>query len=231
MRRSICLEGGIPDTEGNAALVLLKCVVYLGVGRFKKLNLGLSEERVAGMGLFDVFKKKKSDSVEDSGDVLQEAPEQKVTEKDEESLQNPQAKKEGGFFSGLKSGISSALKAVGIGGWKAKQVKDLQPNFTSEDPLEHVLVLNKASAAFGGLKNLGIYADITKITFSHALKVSTEDDFVKITIEDKEMPGQELCADNTSGNPLDFDYDELLTRECPSLESAREPNSVIPYSA
>ena len=180
------------------------------------------------MGLLGFFIKD-TESV-DARESDAKCGETQVSEEQQAQLEteDPQEAKKGGFFSSL---IKKGLNAVGIGGWKAKQVKDLQPNFTSEDPLEHVLVLNKAGAAFGALKNLGIYADITKVTFSHALKVTTEDDFVEISTEDREMPGQTLPSDDSSANPFDFTFDDLLSRECPDLDGAHKPDSIIPYSA
>ena len=184
------------------------------------------------MGLFDAFRKKKEEQVsasENDAEVKESGP---LPEESSQEESPQEEKKEGKGLGGLiKGGLSSMLKAVGIGGWKAKQVKDLQPNFTSEDPLDHVLVLNKAGVAFGAIKNLGIYADITKVTFSHALKVTTEDDFVEITTEDLEMAGNALPSDDSSDNPFDFTFDDLLNRECPDLDGARTPDSVIPYSA
>ena len=179
------------------------------------------------MGFFDSFRKKNAEPAEMSESDMKNVESDNLQDGQEE-VPSEEKKKEGGFFGGL---VKKVLNAVGIGGWKAKQVKDLQPNFTSEDPLEHVLVLNKAGTAFGALKNLGIYADITKVTFSHALKVTTEDDFVEISIEDREMVGNNLPSDDSSANPLDFGFDDLLTRDCPYLSGARKPDSVIPYSA
>ena len=148
-----------------------------------------------------------------------------------EKTESSQDSKHGGFLGGLKNGMSSALKAVGVGAWKAKQVKNLQPNFSSEDPIDHVLALNKAGAAFGGLRNLGIYADVTKITLSQALKVTTEDDFVEILTEEKEMAGDILPSDESSSNPFCIAFDDLLSRDCPDVSKAHKPDSVIPYSA
>jgi len=180
------------------------------------------------MGFFDKFKKKDSDPVETT--VAEPHVEDGSTPQEERT--QPESAEEGVGFGGmLKSGLSSMLKAVGIGGWKAKHIDDLQPNFESTDPLEHVLTMNKASKAFGGLHNLGIYADNVKVTFSHALKVTTEDDFVEITTKDQEMAGQGLPSDDSSTNPFEHGYDDLLTRECPDLGGARKPDSVIPYSA
>lgn len=184
------------------------------------------------MGFLDALKKVKTNvektfetvTSKESGAAVEGTD---ATENEEDAQQSSDS----GFSDLIKGGLSSALKAVGIGGWKAKQIEDLQPNFTSEEPLEHVLILNKAGAAMGAIKNLGVYADITKVTFSHALKVTTEDDFVEITTECREVPGQTLSADNSSSNPFDFAFDDLLTRECPDLSGSRAPDSVLPYKA
>ena len=185
------------------------------------------------MGLFDAFKKKKDEAAApEATEAVVPAETTEAVEAEPQEAEAAEEKKEPGIFGAIvKGGIKSALKAVGLAGWRAKQVEDLQPNFTSEDPLEHVLVLNKAGQAFGALKNLGIYADITKVTFSHALKVTTEDDFVAISTECREMAGQELPADRSSANPFDHAFDDLLSRECPDLSDDRKPDSVTPYCA
>lgn len=186
------------------------------------------------MGFLDVIKKVKT-NVEKTFETAKsnevETPAEGSDVSSAENEAEAQQPSGGGLSEMIKGGLSSVLKAVGIGGWKAKQVEDLQPNFACEEPLEHVLVLNKAGAAMGAIKNLGVYADITKVTFSHALKVSTEDDFVEITTECREMPGQTLSADDSSSNPFDLAFDDLLTRECPDLSGSRAPDSVLPYKA
>ena len=186
------------------------------------------------MGFLDALKKVKT-NVEKTFETVKskeaEAPAEEADANAAENDAEAQQPSGSGLSEMIKGGLSSALKAVGIGGWKAKQVEDLQPNFTSEEPLEHVLILNKAGAAMGAIKNLGVYADITKVTFSHALKVTTEDDFVEITTECREMPGQTLSSDDSSSNPSDFAFEDLLTRECPDLSGSRAPDSVLPYKA
>lgn len=93
---------------------------------------------------------------------------------------------------------------------KAKQIKRLVNDHTSDNPENYIGLLNLISSQLEGcLKNLGSYVDIKSIEHFETYSGIAEHAHVKFTVESLEKPGDTLEADTSSTHIEDYEFTEL----------------------
>lgn len=101
---------------------------------------------------------------------------------------------------------------------KSKPIPDLDVNFKSTDPKDFVEVLNKIAEKFGGVTNMGAFADITSIVPSDELKAEVCDEFVEVSVKDMETPELRYTVTRGITSPFDLDYDVMLGKTSSEAE-------------
>lgn len=96
---------------------------------------------------------------------------------------------------------------------KTTRIENLSLNL--QDPTQEDIVhaLNMVAEQFGGVKNMGVFADITAITPMKEMKADISDSFIEIHTQDKEQPFKKLENKNNIKSPFDLDYDILIGKQ------------------
>lgn len=93
---------------------------------------------------------------------------------------------------------------------KTKVIKGIRVDYNSTNPKDFIDVLNEVSPQIEGVTNLGVFADITKITPMKYLVNEVEEHFVNVCVSSGESPYKDLVNDGSPSKPYDHPFYELL---------------------
>ena len=93
---------------------------------------------------------------------------------------------------------------------KTKTIKGIKVDYKSTNPEDFIDILNEVSPQIEGVSNLGVFADITKVTPLVYLSNEADEHFINVTVHSGERPNLELINDSSSPNPYDHLFAELL---------------------
>ncbi|MCH4155581.1 MAG: hypothetical protein LKF31_04680 [Muribaculaceae bacterium] len=96
---------------------------------------------------------------------------------------------------------------------ESKELEGLNFDYSSVNPNDFVEILNQISPQIGGVTNLGVFADIIKVTPGYAIKCISTEEFINVNVLHGESPEMKLINDGSSSEPYDFDFSYLLNKE------------------
>ena len=105
---------------------------------------------------------------------------------------------------------------------KTKEVAGLQLKFDSSDPKDFVDTLNKIAEVFGGVSNMGVFADITSVQQSNEMIAHVEDKYVVVNTRNYEKPHRDLVITTNVVDPYQFDLDTLVGKNGSNIPSSLE---------
>ncbi|MCR5361585.1 MAG: hypothetical protein K6E73_06180 [Bacteroidales bacterium] len=105
---------------------------------------------------------------------------------------------------------------------KIKVIGELPLNFNSTAPQDFVEALNRIAEEFGGVSNMGVFADIISVHQSNEMLVRVEDKYVAVSIKNYEKPHCDLTVTTNVSDPYQLDLDTLVGKNGSNIPSSLE---------
>lgn len=99
---------------------------------------------------------------------------------------------------------------------QVKIINGITPNFESTASKDFVEILNKIAEGMDGVSNMGVFADITKVTQLKEMVADVLDSYVTVTTKQMEKPHRDLVATTDVTDPYQLELSVLYT-EKPSV--------------
>lgn len=98
-----------------------------------------------------------------------------------------------------------------------KIIKGITPNFDSTETINFVEILNKIAEEMGGVPNMGVFADITKVTQLKEMIADVSDSYVTVTTKQMEKPHRDLVATSDITDPYQLELADLFSEKKSSI--------------
>lgn len=106
-----------------------------------------------------------------------------------------------------------------MGTLKTKIIDGITPNFESTDSKDFIEILNKIAEAMGGVPNMGVFADITKVTQSNEMMADVSEQFISVTTRQHERPCRDLQPNSNETDPFQLELDFIIGKKGDTLPS------------